>query len=59
MKEIYHSKEAELIQEYHCNGNHSNCNPNACPYVANGTVKENEIEIDKNTGISRISLSGI
>lgn len=47
MKEIYHSKEAELIQEYHCNGNHSNCNPNACPYVANGTVKENEIEIDK------------
>ena len=47
MKEIYHSKEAELIQEYHCNGNHSNCNPNACPYVANDTVKENEIEIDK------------
>ena len=47
MKEIYHSKEAELIQEYHCNANHSNCNPNACPYVANGTVKENEIEIDK------------
>lgn len=47
MEEIYHSSEAELIREYHLNKNYSNCNPNACPYVANNNVEENFIKIDE------------
>lgn len=47
MEEIYHSSEAELIREYHLNRNYSNCNPNACPYVANNNVEENYIKIDE------------
>lgn len=47
MEEIYHSSEAELIREYHLNKNYSNCNPNACPYVANSNVEENFIKIDE------------
>lgn len=47
MNEIYHSSEAELIREYHLNKDYSNCNPNACPYVANHNVEENFIQIDE------------
>ncbi|WP_022759219.1 SPASM domain-containing protein [Butyrivibrio fibrisolvens] len=46
-KEIYHSNEAKLIREMHANGDHANCNPNQCPYVANNNVEEYEIEIDE------------
>ena len=46
LEEIYHSKEAETIRKMHAVGNHSNCNINTCPYVANGTVSEHEVEID-------------
>ena len=47
MEEIYHSTEAELIREYHANKDYSNCNPNACPYVANNNVEENFIRMDE------------
>lgn len=47
MEEIYHSTEAELIREYHLNRDYSNCNPNACPFVANNNVEENFIKIDE------------
>ena len=47
MEEIYHSTEAELIREYHANKDYSNCNPNACPYVANNNVEENFIWMDE------------
>ena len=46
LEEIYHSEEAKLIQDMHVNGDHSNCNPNQCPYVANNNVAEHEIEIE-------------
>lgn len=45
MEEIYHSSEAELIREYHLNKDYSNCNPNACPFVANDNV--DFIELDE------------
>ena len=47
MEEIYHSTEAELIRAYHANKDYSNCNPNACPFVANNNVEENFIQIDE------------
>ncbi|MCR5608116.1 MAG: SPASM domain-containing protein [Lachnospiraceae bacterium] len=46
LEEIYHSNEAELIRDMHAKGDHSNCNPNQCPWVANRNVEENEIEIE-------------
>ncbi len=47
LDEIYHSNEANLIRIKHANEDYSNCNPNTCPYVANGTVSEHMIEIDE------------
>lgn len=47
MEEIYHSSEAELIREFHLNRDYSNCNPNACPYVANNNVEENFIKVNE------------
>ncbi len=47
LKEIYHSKEAETVRKMHADGDHSNCNPNTCPYVANKSVQENEIAINE------------
>lgn len=47
LDEIYHSEEAKLIREMHAKGDHSNCNPNQCPWVAHNNVAENEIEIDE------------
>lgn len=47
MEEIYHSAEATMIRDMHASCDHSNCNPNACPHVANGRVEENSIEIDE------------
>lgn len=47
MKEIYNSPEAQMIKDKHANCDYSNCNPNACPYVANNTVDENSIEIEE------------
>lgn len=47
MAEIYHSPEAEMIRAMHACGDHSNCNPNACPWVANQNVEENSIDIDQ------------
>ncbi len=47
MEEIYHSAEAKLIREDHINKDYSNCNPNACPFVANQDVYRNYIKIDE------------
>ncbi len=47
MEEIYHSAEADMIRSYHANKDYSNCNPNACPYVANNTVEKNFIRLDE------------
>lgn len=47
MEEIYHSPAADLIHDMHACGDHSNCNPNLCPYVANGNVEDVSIEIDE------------
>lgn len=47
MEEIYHSQAAELIREKHLNRDYSNCNPNACPFVANSNVEKNFIELDE------------
>ena len=34
-EELYHSVEAKLIRQMHSEGDYSNCNPDACPFVAN------------------------
>lgn len=47
LEEIYHSEEAKLIQEMHACGDHSNCNPNQCPYVANNMVGTVSVDIDE------------
>lgn len=47
MEEIYNSKAARLIRERHLNRDYSNCNPNACPFVAGDNVEENFIEIEE------------
>lgn len=47
MEEIYHSEEAKLIREKHFAQDYSNCNENACPYVANGTVDAHSLEVDE------------
>lgn len=47
MEEIYNSSEAKMIREMHANCDYSNCNPNACPYVANNDVDSNSIDIDE------------
>lgn len=47
LQEIYHSDEARLIQEMHACGDHSNCNPNQCPYVANNTVETVSVDIEE------------
>ena len=47
LDEIYHSQAAEVIFDMHAKGDHSNCNPNTCPYVANDCVSEIEVEVDK------------
>lgn len=47
LEEIYHSEEARLIQEMHACGDHSNCNPNQCPYVANNTVDQASVDLDE------------
>lgn len=45
--ELFHNEQAKLIRKRHANQDFSNCNPDACPYVANDTVCEMEIEIDE------------
>jgi wyosine [tRNA(Phe)-imidazoG37] synthetase (radical SAM superfamily) len=47
LEEIYHSPAAELIRERHMKSDFSNCNANACPYVANNLVDECSIEVDQ------------
>lgn len=47
MEEIYHSPEAEMIRDMHACGDHSNCNQNACPWMANNNVEDNSIDIDE------------
>ena len=47
LEEIYHSEAAELIREMHACNDHSNCNPNTCPYVANDNVDEISMEIEE------------
>lgn len=47
LDEIYHSEAAKIIHDMHARGDHSNCNPNQCPYVANNNVEDFEIEIDE------------
>ncbi len=46
LEEIYNSNEANLIRKMHAVGDHSNCNINTCPYVANGNFDECEIEFE-------------
>lgn len=46
MEEVYNSPEAKLIRDMHARGDYSNCNPNACPYVANNDTEKHRIEID-------------
>lgn len=45
--EIYHSKEAQNIRKMHSEGDYTNCNPNQCPYVANGTVNSISVDIEE------------
>ena len=47
MEEIYNSEEAKLIREKHFYKDYSNCNPNTCPYVANGNVDEHSLDVDE------------
>lgn len=47
MEEVYNSEEAKLIRQMHINNDYSNCDPNACPYVANNTVDEHSVDIDE------------
>ena len=47
MEEIYNSPAAQLIHDMHACGDHSNCNPNQCPYVANNSFDEVNIDIDE------------
>ena len=47
MEEIYHSPAANLIHDMHACGDHSNCNPNQCPYAANDSHEEMVIDIDE------------
>lgn len=47
LADIYHSENAELIREMHACNDHSNCNPNTCPYVANNNVDEISIDINE------------
>ena len=54
MEEIYHSPAANLIHDMHACGDHSNCNPNQCPYAANDSHEEMVIDIDE---IPRVILS--
>lgn len=46
MEEIYNSEEAKLIRKMHFDKDYSNCNPNACPYVANNNVDEYSLDVD-------------
>lgn len=47
LEEIYHGEEAKMIREKHVKKDYSNCDPNACPYVANDNVEEMFIELDE------------
>ena len=47
MEEIYNSEEAKLIRKMHFDKNYANCNPNACPYVANNSVDEHSIDVEE------------
>ena len=45
MEKIYNSPTAQLIRKMHICGDHSNCNQNQCPYVANNDFDEITIDI--------------
>lgn len=47
LDDIYHSEAAQLIRKMHAENDHSNCNPNTCPYVANNNFDEITINIDE------------
>ena len=47
LEEIYHSEAARKIREMHARGDHTNCNPNQCPYVACNSVESVSIDIDE------------
>lgn len=47
LEDIYNNELADNIRKMHIKKDFSNCKPNCCPYVANGTVSENEIELDE------------
>lgn len=47
MEEIYHSEQAELVKNRHLQHDYSNCDVNTCPYVANESYSESEVEIDE------------
>lgn len=47
MEELYQGNAARMIMTRHLNKDYSNCNPNECPFVANGNVCDNYVNIDK------------
>lgn len=45
-EEIYNGPAANLIRERHLAEDYSNCNPNACPYVANDNWDDALVEVE-------------
>lgn len=47
LHEVYHSEEAKLFRQTLIDGTYDFCNAENCPYMANGTLEEQLIEIDE------------
>lgn len=47
LHELYHGDEAKKFQQSLINGTYDFCNKENCPYMANGTLEEQLIEIDE------------
>lgn len=47
IEDIYNSPQAKLIRKRHAEQDFSNCNPDSCPYVANNTVSDIEVELEE------------
>lgn len=47
MEEIYHSELANEVRSPLIDGTYINCQVDNCPYLANGIIEENRIEIDE------------
>ena len=42
MEELFNSKEARRIREFHLKNDYSNCDPDSCPFVANNSIEYTE-----------------